>query len=373
MTQQELTGQPTTRQALLSVRDLRIGYRSGGRTVEAVRGVDFDLHPDQTLALVGESGSGKSTLGLGLLRLLPRTGRITGGQILYRPPGGDADAVTEAGAKTQDGAYDVLRLDNSRLRRWRWTEVAMVFQGAMNAFNPVLRIGEQFADTMRAHSPEGRPGREAIRERAGESLRAVRLEPGQVLDSYPHELSGGMRQRALIALALVLEPNVLILDEPTTALDLLTQRAIVDMLQELRAQRGFAMVFISHDLALASELADRVATMYAGRIIEAGTADDLFREPRHPYTAGLIGAVPTVHAGPREAVSIPGAPPDLARLPSGCSFAPRCSYVVDECRTTDPGLRTVTARPEGGASHTAACLRWEEVRMPAGTAQEVAE
>ncbi|WP_327352597.1 ABC transporter ATP-binding protein [Streptomyces sp. NBC_01304] len=369
MMPQQPAAEPTTRQALLSVRDLRIGYRSGGRLVEAVRGVDFDLHPNQTLALVGESGSGKSTLGLGLLRLLPRTGRITGGQVLYRPPGGDPDAVSESAP----GAYDVLKLDNSRLRRWRWTEVAMVFQGAMNAFNPVLRIGEQFADTMRAHSPEGRLGREVIRERAGESLRAVRLEPGQVLDSYPHELSGGMRQRALIALALVLEPSVLILDEPTTALDLLTQRAIVDMLQELRAQRGFAMVFISHDLALAAELADRVATMYAGRIIEAGSTADLFREPSHPYTAGLIGAVPTVHAGPREAVSIPGAPPDLARLPAGCSFAPRCSYVVDECRTTDPALRTVTARAEDETSHTAACLRWEEVRMPAGTRQEAAQ
>ncbi|WP_419995404.1 ABC transporter ATP-binding protein [Streptomyces boninensis] len=348
-----------TRQALLSVRDLRIGYRSGGRLVEAVRGVDFDLYPNQALALVGESGSGKSTLGLGLLRLLPRTGEITGGEVHYRAPGGDRGEQVEA------ASYDVLRLEGTPLRRFRWSEAAMVFQGAMNAFNPVLRIGEQFADTLRAHAPEGRLSREAIRERSGECLRSVRLEPGQVLGSYPHELSGGMRQRALIALAMVLEPRVLILDEPTTALDLLTQRAIVDMLQELRAERGFAMIFISHDLALASELADRVATMYAGRIIEEGTADDLFRQPRHPYTAGLIGAVPTVHGGLAEPVSIPGTPPDLARLPAGCSFAPRCSYAIEECRDTDPGLRMVAARPPGEPSHQAACLRWEAVRMPA--------
>ncbi|MEV6103316.1 ABC transporter ATP-binding protein [Streptomyces sp. NPDC051940] len=349
-----MTDQMAARQPLLSVRDLRIAYRTGrGRLVEAVRGVDFDLYADQTLALVGESGSGKSTLGLGLLRLLPRTGRITGGQVLY----GGAGTHTV----TTDGT-DVLRLEGSRLRQWRWSEVAMVFQGAMNAFNPVLRIGDQFADTLRAH---GRFSREEIRERSERSLRSVRLEPGQVLGSYPHELSGGMRQRALIALALILEPRVLILDEPTTALDLLTQRAIVEMLQELRAERGFSMIFISHDLALASELADRVATMYAGRVIESGTTGDLFRTPRHPYTVGLIRAIPPVRAGAREPVSIPGAPPNLALLPPGCSFEPRCPYAVDECRTTDPAPRTVEARSAGTPSHEAACLRWESVRLDA--------
>ncbi|MQY15832.1 Oligopeptide transport ATP-binding protein OppD [Streptomyces sp. RB5] len=339
-----------TETALLSVRDLRVAYRTGGgRMVEAVRGVDFDLYPEQTLALVGESGSGKSTLGLGLLRLLPRTGHITGGEVVYR--GSDPEGT------------DVLRMEGSRLRRWRWSEVAMVFQGAMNAFNPVLKVGDQFADTMRAHLPRQRLGKAQVRERSAESLRAVRLEPGQVLDSYPHELSGGMRQRALIALALILEPRVLVLDEPTTALDLLTQRAIVDMLQELRAERGFSMIFISHDLALASELADRVATMYAGRIIESGTTPDLFRAPRHPYTVGLIRAVPPVRAGAVEPVSIPGAPPNLAQLPPGCSFAPRCGHATDACEATDPALRTVEARPAGQPSHEAACLHWESVRL----------
>jgi peptide/nickel transport system ATP-binding protein len=337
---------------VLSVRGLRIAYRTGpGRAVEAVRGVDFDLHPGQALALVGESGCGKTTLGLGLLRLLPRLGEISGGSISYRRPGGEA--------------VDVLALEGRRLRQWRWSEIAMVFQGAMNAFNPVLRIEDQFADTLRAHAADGKKLTTAeIRRRAAENLEAVRLEPKRVLPSFPHELSGGMRQRVLIALSLVLGPQVIVLDEPTTALDLLTQRAIVDMLGELRRERGFAMVFISHDLALASELADRVATMYAGRIIESGEVGDVFTSPRHPYTVGLIKAVPPVRAGAVEPVSIPGAPPDLARLPAGCSFAARCPHAVDECGVTDPGPELVAARP-GGVPHEAACLRWQSVQLNA--------
>jgi peptide/nickel transport system ATP-binding protein len=342
---------------VLSVRDLRIAYRTGaGRQVEAVRGVSFDLYPRQALALVGESGSGKSTLGLGLLRLLPRLGRISGGSVEYRHPDG---------ART-----DVLGLAGRELRQWRWSEVAMVFQGAMNAFNPVLRVEDQFYDTIKAHAPKGRsPSRAEMLRRATENLEAVRLNPRQVLRSYPHELSGGMRQRVLIALSLVLEPEVLVLDEPTTALDLLTQRAIVDMLHELRRERGFSLIFISHDLALASELADRVSTMYAGRTVESGTVADVFGSPRHPYTAGLIRAVPPVRAGALEPVSIPGSPPDLAHLPSGCSFSPRCGYATDDCGSTDPALELVTARPRS-LPHEAACLHWESVRLHEVNASE---
>ncbi|CAM3497008.1 ABC transporter ATP-binding protein [Stackebrandtia soli] len=333
---------------IFSVRNLRIEYRTGaGRTVEAIRGVDFDLHANQSLALVGESGCGKSTLGLGLLRLLPRLGRVSSGEITYRHRDGET--------------VDVLKLRSTALRRWRWGEVAMVFQGAMNSFNPVMRISDQFADTMRAHAPSGkRYSRKEIVERASEVLRSVRLEPGRVLPSYPHELSGGMRQRVLIALALLLKPQVLVLDEPTTALDLLTQRAIVDMLHTLRAELGFAMIFVSHDLPLASELADRVATMYAGRVIESGGVGDVFSTPRHPYTSGLIRAVPPVRAGSAEPESIPGAPPDLAGLPSGCAFRPRCRHAVEDCEQTDPVLELVASRADGLA-HEAACLRWESI------------
>ncbi|GIG69941.1 ABC transporter ATP-binding protein [Phytomonospora endophytica] len=342
------TDPPKTDGPILSVRDLHVAYKTGdGKTVEAVRGVDFDLYPNQSLALVGESGCGKTTLGLGLLRLLPKLGSVPKGSITFN--GRDGSSV------------DVLALRKQELRKWRWRDAAMVFQGAMNSFNPVLRIIDQMGDTIRAHPDGGRkPSKKEIWERSAELLRSVRLEPNRVLPSYPHELSGGMRQRVLIAMSLLLDPKLLILDEPTTALDILTQRAIVDVLHELRAERKFAMVFISHDLAIAAELADRVATMYAGKIIEAGTARDIFYGPRHPYTVGLIKAVPPVVGDLPELASIPGAPPSLSNLPSGCSFAPRCEFAEDRCTERDPELDAITER-SAGTTHAAACLRWEDV------------
>ena len=338
-----------SREPILSVRDLVVRYKTGkGMSVDAVRGVDFDLYPNQSLALVGESGCGKTTLGLGLLRLLPRLGSIPEGSITYRPR--KAEPI------------DVLALNKNDLRRWRWRDAAMVFQGAMNSFNPVLRVIDQMADTIRAHPEKG--GKNATKtdiwDRSAELMKSVRLEPSQVLPAYPHELSGGMRQRVLIAMSLLLDPQLLILDEPTTALDILTQRAIVDVLAELRAERQFAMIFISHDLGVAAELADRVATMYAGKIIETGTARDVFYQPRHPYTSGLINAVPPVTGDLPELASIPGSPPGLNNLPEGCAFNPRCSYVTDECRRVDPELLMITERPHG-TSHQAACLHWEDV------------
>ena len=342
------TDPPETDGPILSVRDLHVAYKTGdGKSVEAVRGVDFDLYPNQSLALVGESGCGKTTLGLGLLRLLPKLGSVPKGSITFNGRG---------------SAVDVLALRKQELRKWRWRDAAMVFQGAMNSFNPVLRIIDQMADTIRAH-PDGerKPSKKEIWERSADLLRSVRLEPNRVLPSYPHELSGGMRQRVLIAMSLLLDPKLLILDEPTTALDILTQRAIVDVLHELRAERKFAMVFISHDLAIAAELADRVATMYAGRIIETGTARDIFYGPRHPYTVGLIKAVPPVVGDLPELASIPGAPPSLSNLPEGCSFAPRCDYAEDRCTAADPELNPITER-SAGTTHAAACLRWQDVR-----------
>lgn len=333
---------------ILSVRDLIVRYRTGaGTELDAVRGVSFDLYPEQSLALVGESGCGKTTLGLGLLRLLPRLGSIPSGSVVYR---------------NRDGkAIDVVKLERGTLRRWRWREAAMVFQGAMNSFNPVLRIVEQIADTIRAHAEDRKPTKNEIIERGSELLRAVRLEPSRVLSSYPHELSGGMRQRVLIAMSLLLEPRLLVLDEPTTALDILTQRSIVDVLGELRQQHRFAMIFISHDLGVAAELADRVATMYAGRIIEIGTSHDIFYGPRHPYTSGLINAVPPVVGDLPELASIGGTPPSLAALPTGCTFHPRCSYAIDDCTTIDPELEDVAVR-DRGLDHQAACIRWRDVK-----------
>jgi peptide/nickel transport system ATP-binding protein len=303
-----------------------------------VRGATFDLRKGESLALIGESGSGKTTLGLALVRLLPQSAQIPRGTITYQ---------------RQGQPVDVLALDPGRLRRFRWEECAMVFQGAQNSLNPVLTIRDQFVDTFRAHQRESS---RSIEARARDLLKMVQLDPERVLRAYPHELSGGMRQRVLIAMSLLLSPEILILDEPTTALDILTQRAIIDVLRRLKEQLGFATIFVSHDLSLAAELADRVATMYAGRIVELGTVDDIFYRPAHPYTAALLDAVPTVVGGPESLSAIPGSPPDLRSLPPGCPFHPRCAYAIEACRAQDVPTELVSPQQE------VACIRWREVR-----------
>ena len=324
--------------ALLSVRGLSVEYRTRRGAAHAVRDVSFDLATGESLAVIGESGSGKTTLAVALIRLQPRNARIVAGELRYAREGLERD---------------VLRLDEEELRAYRWGECAMVFQAALNSFNPVLTVWSQFLDTARAH---GMRDESPVRERARELLRLVRLDADRVLRAYPHELSGGMRQRVLIALALLLRPSLLILDEPTTALDILTQRSIIDLLRELRAQLGFAMLFISHDLSLAAELADRVLTMYAGRVVERSRVDDLFYRPRHPYSLGLLQAMPKVTGALGQLASIPGQPPDLVRLEPGCSYAPRCRYAIEACRTAEPPLLAVDM-----PGHDAACIRWREL------------
>jgi peptide/nickel transport system ATP-binding protein len=276
-----MTGTQAGGQPLLKVTDLTVEYRGvegDEQVAQAVKNVSFEIHPGESIALIGESGCGKTTLALALLRLLPRLGRVSSGSIEYR--GRDGQVI------------DVLSLSPRRLRQFRWGEAAMVFQGAMNSFNPVLTIWDQMVDTVRAHQP--RTSTKEIRERSEHVLAEVELDPGRVLKAYPHELSGGMRQRVLIAMALLLEPQLLLLDEPTTALDILTQRRIVDLIYDLHERLDFAMIFVSHDLAVAAELATRVATMYGGEIVELGDVRDIFYRPQHPYTQKLIGAVPTV-------------------------------------------------------------------------------
>ena len=266
---------------VLKVRDLTVEYHGadGHEGVhQAVRDVSFDLYPGESIALIGESGCGKTTLALALLRLLPKLGKIAQGSVAYR---GRDGAVT-----------DVLALPEKKMRQFRWAEAAMVFQGAMNSFNPVLKIWDQMVDTVRAHEP--RATKKQILQRSEHALREVELEPGRVLKAYPHELSGGMRQRVLIAMAILLEPQILLLDEPTTALDILTQRRIVDLIYDLHSRLDFAMIFVSHDLAVAAELASRVATMYDGEMVELGDVRDIFYRPQHSYTQHLIGSVPTV-------------------------------------------------------------------------------
>lgn len=316
---------------VLSVKDLHLEYHSRRGPIKALRGVTFDLYEGETLALIGESGCGKSTLGFALIRLTPGNAKITGGNITL-----------------MDGAerIDLMSLPEPQVRRLRWMDMAMMLQAALNAFNPVLTIQDHFMDTARAHSLTDR---QDILSRARRLLTAVQLDPNRVLPSYPHELSGGMRQRVLLALGLLLFPKVIILDEPTTALDILTQRTIIELLRRLKKEFNFTMIFISHDLSLAAELADRVATMYAGQIVELSDVYATFEAPRHPYTLGLTRAVPTLHGGAEELVSIPGSPPDFVNMPPGCKFHPRCPFAGDRCREAEPRLA------EDSPGHLVAC------------------
>jgi len=330
-------------QPLVQVRGLHVQF---GRQA-VLREINVEVSRGETVAVIGESGCGKTTLGVALIRLLVKAARIPKGEITYW---------------RGNQGMDVLSLKENELRRFRWRECAMVFQSALNAFNPVLRIWDQILDTSKAH---GGMSRAQVRERAMQLLEYVQLDPKRVIDAYPHELSGGMRQRVLLAMSLLLDPQVLILDEPTTALDILTQRTIIDLLRRLKEEIGFAMLFISHDLATAAELADRVATMYAGSIVELGPVADIFYRPAHPYTLGLIRAVPTVTGEFEDLVSIPGAPPDLVDPPPGCKFHPRCPYVTEQCRVEEPKLETHYSE-----THSVACFNVQRVQQDTLDLQE---
>lgn len=310
---------------LLEVRDLRVRFTPhGGPPVDAVRGVSLTLEPGQRLGLVGESGCGKSTTMLALMGLLPPNAEVSGSILL-------------------DGV-DILAGGERSIRPHRWTDLAMVFQGSMNAFNPVLTIGRQIVEAMRVPS---RAARGVAQSRAGELLELVGI-PGDRVHRYPHELSGGMRQRAALAMALVNEPRILLADEPTTALDVMVQAQILELLERLTDELGLALLLVTHDLPLVVETCDSAALMYAGRVVENGPALALYRGPRHPYTRMLLGAVPNLTEG-SAVVSIPGAPPRLDRQLVGCAFAPRCDRVEGICGSVDPVEMTV------GVGHSASC------------------
>jgi peptide/nickel transport system ATP-binding protein len=306
---------------LVEIRGLCVDYGSGPEAVHAVTDVDLVLRRGEVLGLAGESGSGKSTLAYAAVRLLRAPGMITGGEVLYHSRRG--------------GTVDLLALSEPELRSMRWSQIAVVLQSAMNALNPVLSIGVQLTDVLAAH--ERGMGKAARRARAAELLTMVGISPDR-LKSYPHELSGGMRQRVMIAMALALRPEIVILDEPTTALDVVTQREILEELTALRERLGFAVLFITHDLSLLIEIAHSIAVMYAGRLVETADAQALFRAPRHPYTVGLLSSFPNLHGAHQRRTGIPGSPPDLRVLPPGCVFHPRCPYVMDRCRSQVPPL-----------------------------------
>jgi len=337
---QTLDHAPRATEPLLEVSGLSVQYGSGAGAVRAVDGVDLVIHRGEVIGIAGESGSGKSTLAHAMTRLLRPPAVVTGGQVLYyaRRPGGGGSAV------------DVLAMTKAQLRHFRWEEVAVVFQSAMNALNPVIDVRSQLVDAMRAHQPS--MSRQARSARAAELLELVGVSTDR-LRSFPHQLSGGMRQRVMIAMALALGPDLVIMDEPTTALDVVTQRQILEKLEELRVEFRFATVFITHDLSLLLDVADSIAIMYAGRIVEVGPAKLLHAEPAHPYSRGLINSFPPLTGPRRELSGIPGFPPDLRNLPPGCPFAPRCQHAMPVCREAYPPFARVSG--SGGPRHVAAC------------------
>lgn len=331
----------STNSIILDVRHLNVDYFSESGTVHAVSDVSFTLQRGEVLGLAGESGSGKSTLVYALTRLLPNAAEITGGQALYYPSSRD-DRVTvhKSDSRNADidpsAPMDLLRLTPAQLQTVRWSELAIVFQSAMNALNPVMTVGSQIIDVFTTHRPE-MSGAARV-DRAKELLKLVGIAPDR-LNSYPHELSGGMRQRAVIAIALALNPEIIIMDEPTTALDVVVQHEILAEILRLRDEFNFAVIFITHDLSLLLELADTIAIMYAGRVVEQASQDDLTEHPTHPYSYGLINSFPSLHGPRRKAAGIPGSPPDLRAIPPGCAFHPRCPFAFDACRVQLPLLR----------------------------------
>jgi peptide/nickel transport system ATP-binding protein len=300
---------------LLSVRDLVVEYIDAAGDVRILDALSLDVYPGEILGLAGESGCGKSTLAFAILRLLRAPAVIRGGSVHF-------------------AGQDLLAMHEDALRALRWRDISIVFQSAMDALNPVLTVGEHFEDTFRAH---GRPA-EAGRDRARELMTLVDLDPVH-LRSYPHQLSGGMRQRVGIALALSLSPRLVILDEPTTALDVVVQRAILEKLVSLRARLGFAMVFITHDLPLMLELADRIGVLYAGRLAELAPTAALAANAGHPYTRGLLHAFPSLHGSLSQVRAIEGTPPSLRSPPTGCRFHPRCPAATAVCAADRPAVR----------------------------------
>ncbi|MER8761144.1 MULTISPECIES: ABC transporter ATP-binding protein [unclassified Mesorhizobium] len=331
---------------ILSISGLRAVFRIAGRDIAAVRDVDLTIGSGETVALVGESGSGKSVTSLSIIGLLPkRVGHIAEGSIALRRKNGTVTELTS--------------LDAESLRKIRGNEIGMVFQEPMTSLNPVYTIGEQIAEPIRIHL--GKSHREAEAD-AVRLLEQVGIpDPKRRARQYPHELSGGMRQRATIAMALSCDPGLLIADEPTTALDVTIQAQILDLLADLQAQRGMGILFVTHNLGVVAEIADRVAVMYAGRIVETGPVSEVFTRPRHPYTAGLMRSVPRL--GQATALKAAGTPlptiagnvPSLALLPMGCSFAPRCPMAIPACRAAVPPSFAATPTQQSR------CLRWEEL------------
>lgn len=320
---------------LLEVDDLKMYYRTGRGWIKAVDGLFLNVYKNETVGIVGESGCGKSSLALTIIRVLPYNSRIFSGRILFE-------------------GENILGLSEEDFRRKiRWKKISMVFQGAMNALNPMITVGEQIAETIMAH--ENATKKEAW-ERARSLLKLVGIDPSRA-KNYPFEFSGGMKQRAVIAMALALNPSLLIADEPTTALDVIVQAQIINLLTELKKNLNLSAIIISHDIPLVFSSSDRIFVMYAGKIVEYGLTEEIYYTPTHPYTFLLLDSVPDVRGKRRSLNFIEGAPPDLLNPPKGCRFHPRCPFAVDKCRREEPTLEQVSP------THYVACHRLKELNL----------
>jgi len=319
---------------LLEVRSLSVQFQTDEGLVRAVEEVSFEVYPGEILSLVGESGCGKSVTALSILRLIPTPpGKIAGGEVLFN-------------------GRNLLSLREEEMEKVRGNEISMIFQEPMTSLNPVFTIGDQIMEALILH--QGLDKKEA-RKKAIEMLDRVKIpSPEMRVDAYPHQLSGGMRQRAMIAIALSCQPDLLIADEPTTALDVTIQAQVLRLLKEIQKEMGMAVILITHDFGVVSEIADRVAVMYAGRIMEQGSIEAIFEEVRHPYTQGLLNSLPQLEEKKRRLYAIPGQVPDATDLPGGCKFHPRCYLMIEDCKKEDPPLFQV----DGG--HYSRCIRWKD-------------
>ena len=319
---------------LLQIDDLHIHYMSEGREIKAVNGVTLTVNAGETIGLVGETGAGKTTTALAIMKLVQKpAGRYVGGSILFNDE-------------------DLLGASESRMHHIRGNDISMIFQDPMTSLNPVFTVGDQIAEVLDLHEKVG--AKEALR-RAGDVLEMVGI-PRERADEYPHQFSGGMKQRVCIAMALAANPQLLIADEPTTALDVTIQAQVLDLMGKLKQELNTAMILITHDLGIVSEVCDKVAIMYAGRIIEFGTLEDIYHNPTHPYTLGLFGSIPKLDQKIRRLTPIKGLMPDPANLPEGCAFAPRCNHACEACMHTCPQTEMIND------THAVTCLRWREIQ-----------
>jgi oligopeptide/dipeptide ABC transporter ATP-binding protein len=318
--------------SLITVDGLTVEYWTRNGRIRAVEDVSFSLEKAETLGVVGESGSGKSTLGLSLIGLVPFPGRIIKGKVVLK-------------------GKEVLKMRENELRSLRGTEVCYVFQDPMTSLNPVKKIGAHFVELIQTHQPMVK--KEEALQRAKKLLTDVGIQPERVND-YPHQLSGGMRQRVMIALAIAMNPSIVVADEPTTALDVIVQAKILDLLHALRDAYGMALILVTHDLSIVIERTDKIMVMYAGQLVESASSADLYSNPEHPYTKGLLKSIPNIELADQKLEAISGSPPDLLNLPVGCRFSPRCSYAFERCRKEAPPLYTT------GTEHLVRCFLFDE-------------